>query len=62
MKPWRENNDIEMYSAHNDGKSVIAEWFIITLKKKNYKYATFISKNAYVEKLDDIVRNTINTS
>ena len=31
MKSWLEENDIEMYSARNDGKSVVAEGFIITL-------------------------------
>ena len=31
-------NDIEMYSAHTEGKSVVAERFIRTLKTKIYKY------------------------
>ena len=34
MKSWLEKNDIEMYSAHNEGKSVVAERFIRTLKNK----------------------------
>ena len=34
-----------MYSTNNKGKSVIAERFIRTIKKKNYKYMTSISKN-----------------
>ena len=25
MKTWLQNNDIEMYSAHNEGKSIVAE-------------------------------------
>ena len=33
MKSWLEDNDIEMYSAHNEGNSVVAENFIRTLKK-----------------------------
>ena len=37
MKPWLEKNDIEIYSTHNEGKSVIAERFIRTLKNKIYK-------------------------
>ena len=45
-----------MHSANNEGKSVIAERFIRTLKNKIYKYMTLISKNAYIDKLDDIVR------
>ena len=44
MKSWLEKNDIEIYSMHNEGKSVIAERFIRTLKKKIYKYMTSISK------------------
>ena len=44
-----------MYSTHNEGKSVVAEGFIRTIKKKIYKYMTSISKNVYIDKLDDIV-------
>ena len=44
-----------MYSTHNEGKSVVAERFIRTRKNKIYKYMTSISKNVYVDKLDDIV-------
>ena len=43
-----------MYSTHNEGKSVVAERFIRTLKSKIYKYLTSISKNVYINKLDDI--------
>ena len=45
MKSWLEKNDIEMYSTHNEGKSVVAERFIRTIKNKIYKYMTSISKN-----------------
>ena len=44
-----------MYSAHNEGKPVIAERFIRTLKTKIFKYMTTISKNVYIDKLEDIV-------
>ena len=44
-----------MYSAHNEGKSVIAERFIRTLKNKIYKYMTSSSKNKHIYKLDDTV-------
>ena len=44
-----------MYSTYNEGKSVIAERFIRTLKNKIYKYMTSISKNVYIGKLDNIV-------
>ena len=61
MKSWLQDNDIAMYSTHNEGKSVVAERFIRTLKNKNYKYMTSISKNVYVDKLDDIVDEYNNT-
>ena len=44
MKSSLQNNNIEMYSRHNEGKSVVAEKFIRTLKNKIYKYITSISK------------------
>ena len=44
-----------MYSTHIEGKSFVAERFIRTLKNKIYKYMTAISKNVYIDKLDDIV-------
>ena len=50
-----------MYSTHNEGKSVIAERFIRTLKSKIHKYMTSISKNVYIDKLDDIVDEYNNT-
>ena len=43
-----------MYSRHNVKKSV-PERFIRTLNNKIYKYMTSISKNVYIDKLDDIV-------
>ena len=45
-----------MYSTHNEVKFVIAERFIRTLKNKIYKYMTSKSKNAYLDKLDDILK------
>ena len=61
FKKWLKDNDIEMYSIHNEGKSVVAERFIRTLKNKIYKYMTAISKNVYIDKLDDIVNEYNNT-
>ena len=61
FKKWLKNNDIEMYSIHNEGKSVVAERFIKTLKNKIYKYMTLVSKNVYIDKLDDIVNECNNT-
>ena len=44
-----------MYSTHNKGKPVVAERLIRTLENKVYKYMTSVSKNMYIDKLDDIV-------
>ena len=55
MNSWLEKNSTEMWSTHNEGKSVIAERFIKTLKNKIYKYTTSVSKNVYTDKLEDIV-------
>ena len=61
MKSWLQDNDIEKYSTHNEGKSVVAERIFRTLKNKIYKYMTSISKNMHVDKLDDIVNKYNNT-
>ena len=52
MKSWLQDNDIEIY---NEGKSVVPKSFHRTLKNNIYKYMTSISKNVYIDKLDDIV-------
>ena len=61
FKKWLQDNDIVMYSIHNEGKSVVAERFIRALKSKICKYMTSISKNVYIDKLDDIVDEYNNT-
>ena len=55
VKSWFKKNGTEMYSTHNEGKTVIAERFIRTLKNKIYKYMVSVSENAYIDKLDDII-------
>ena len=50
-----------MYSTHSEGKFVVVERFIRTLKIKIYKYMTSISENVYIDKLDDIVNEYNNT-
>ena len=47
FKKWIKDNDIKMFSTNNEGKSVIAERFVRTLKNKIYKYMTAMSKNVY---------------
>ena len=61
MKSWLEKNNVVMYSTHNEGKSDAAERFIKTLRNKIYKYMASISKNVYIDKLDDIVDEYNNT-
>ena len=55
IKSWFQDNDTETYSTNNEGKPVIAEEFIETLKNKICKYMASISKNVFIDKLDDIV-------
>ena len=50
-----------MYSTHNEGRSAVAEKYIRTLETKTYKYMTSISKNVYIDKLDEIVNKYNNT-
>ena len=61
FKKWLKDNDIKMYSIYNEGKSVVAETFIRTLKTKIYKHMTSISKNVYIDKLNDIANEYDNT-
>ena len=61
IKSWLEKNEIEMYLTHNEGKSVVAGRFFRTLKNKIYKHMNSISKNVYIDKLDDIVNEYNNT-
>ena len=51
-----------MYSTCNEGKSVVAETFIKTLKNKIFKHMTSISKNIYFDALDDIFNKYNNSS
>ena len=55
FKKWLKDNDNEMYRIHDKRKFVVAARFIKTLKTKMYKCMTSVSKNAYVDKLDDMV-------
>ena len=61
FKKWLEDNGINMYSTHNEGKSVAAERFIRTLKNKFFKHMTVASKNVYFTFLEDIVNKYKNT-
>ena len=61
FEKWLKYNRIEMYSIHNEGKSVVAERFIRTIKNKIYKHMISISKNMYIDKVDDTVHKYNNT-
>ena len=60
MKLWLQNIDIERYSKHNEGKSIVVQKFIRTLKNKIYKYMTSIDKLAdVVNKYNNKCHSTI---
>ena len=61
FEKWLSDNDINMYSTYNEGKSVVAERFIRTLKDKLYKHMTATGKNVYYDVLDDVVNKYNNT-
>ena len=42
MKSWLQDNDIRIYSTHNEGKSIIAERFVRTSRNKIYKCMTSV--------------------
>ena len=61
FEKWLSDNDINMYSTYNEGKSVVAERFIRTLKNKLYKHMTATGKSVYSDVLDDVVNKYNNT-
>ena len=61
FEKWLSDNDINMYSTYNEGKSVVAEIFVRTLKNKLYKHMTATGKNVYYDVLDDVGNKYNNT-
>ena len=61
FKRFSKLNNTEMYSTYNEGKSVVDERFITTLKNKVFRDITAISKNVYFDVLDDILNKYNNT-
>ena len=61
IKSWLQDNGMEIYSTHSEGKSVVAEIFSRTLKNKICECMTSKSKDVYIDKLVDIVNNYNNT-
>ena len=61
IQEWLKNNDVLMYSTHNEGKSAIAERFIKTLKTKIYKKMTANDSNFYLPYMNKLVDQYDNT-
>ena len=61
MQEWLDNNNMLMYSTHNERKSVIAERFIKILKTKIYEKITAIDSKSYLSYLNDLVDQNNNT-
>ena len=61
FKDFFKINNIEMYSIFNEGKSAVAERFIRTLKNNIFKNLTAISKNVFIDALNDMVNKYNNT-
>ena len=61
FKKWLKDNDIEIYSTHNERKSFVAKRFIRILKNKIQKHLTAVSKNVCFDVLDNIVDKYNNT-
>ena len=61
VKLWLQDYYTEIYSTYNEGKSVVAERFITTLKSKIYKNMNSISTNIYIGKLQYIIDKYNNT-
>ena len=55
MKSWLKDNNIEIYSAHDEGKSIVAERFTTTLMNKIYNYKTSVTSNVHIDKLVDVM-------
>ena len=62
FKKFLKENDIEIYSTFNEGKTAVAERFIKTLKNKIYKYMTTVGKNVYFNVLEDKYNNNYHSS
>ena len=61
FKKWLKDNDIEIYSTHNEGKSVVAERFNRTSKINIYKHMSANPENVYFNVLNDIADEYNNT-
>ena len=49
MKPFLQNNDIEIYSTHNEGKSLTPKRLIRTIKSKFRNTRLQFHENVYID-------------
>ena len=56
-----QDNDKEVYSTHNEQKSVVTKTFFTSLKNKIYKYIISEPKKVYIDKLANIINKCNNT-
>ena len=61
FKRFLKINNTVMYSTYNEGKYVVTERFIRTLKSKIFKHMRAVSKNVYFDVLDNVVNKYKNT-
>ena len=61
MQKWLDDNNILMYSAHNEAKTVVAETFIKTLKGKISKIITGNGSKSYLGYFNKLVDQYNNT-
>ena len=54
IKSWLQDNNMNLHSSHNEGKSAVTERVIKTLKTKIYKCMASIPKNVYIDKVHDM--------
>ena len=59
VKDFLKINDVEIYSTYKEGKSLVAERFLRTLKSKIFENMTGISKNLYFDVLMILLINAI---
>ena len=65
IQEWLDDNDILMYMTYNEGKSVISERFMKTLRDKIYKKMTVNDRKSYpsyLNKIEDQCNNTYHSS
>ena len=61
FKRFLKINNTVMYSTYNEGKYVVTEKFIRTLKSKIFNHMTAVSKNVYFDVLDNVANKYKNT-